>query len=73
MKRYQRGDTTAVTALVECLTPRLYRFFASPTNSSADAEDMLQEAWLRVHRVRHTYRGAEPVLPWLYADRSVCR
>jgi RNA polymerase sigma-70 factor, ECF subfamily len=72
MRRYQEGDTTAVTALVERLTPQLYRFFASQTNSSADAEDMLQEAWLRVHRVRHTYRGPEPVLPWLYAiARSV--
>jgi RNA polymerase sigma-70 factor (ECF subfamily) len=72
MRRYQKGDTTAVTALVECLTPQLYRFFASLTNSNADAEDMLQEAWLRIHRIRHTYRGAEPVLPWLYAiARSV--
>jgi RNA polymerase sigma-70 factor (ECF subfamily) len=72
MRRYQEGDTTAVTALVECLTPQLYTFFASLTNSSADAEDMLQEAWLRVHRVRHTYRGSEPVLLWLYAiARSV--
>jgi RNA polymerase sigma-70 factor (ECF subfamily) len=72
MRRYQKGDTTAVTALVECLNPQLYRFFASLTNSNADAEDMLQEAWLRIHRIRHTYRGAEPVLPWLYAiARSV--
>lgn len=72
MRRYQQGDTAAVTALVECLTPELYRFFASLTDSSADAEDMLQKAWLRIHRVRHTYRGAEPVLPWLYAiARSV--
>ncbi len=72
MRRYQKGDTTAVTALVECLTPQLYGFFASLANNSADAEEMLQEAWLRIHRVRHTYRGAEPVLPWLYAiARSV--
>jgi len=72
MRRYQKGDTTAVTALVECLTPRLYGFFASLTNSSTDAEEILQEAWLRIHRVRHTYRGTEPVLPWLYAiARSV--
>jgi RNA polymerase sigma-70 factor (ECF subfamily) len=72
MRRYQQGDTTAGAALVECLTPQLYRFFASLTNSNADAEDMLQEAWLRIHSIRHTYRGAEPVLPWLYAiARSV--
>jgi len=43
MKRYQQGDTAAVTALVECLTPRLYGFFASLTNSGADAEDMLEK------------------------------
>jgi RNA polymerase sigma-70 factor (ECF subfamily) len=72
MRRYQQGDTAAVAALVECLTPQLYRFFGSLTNSGADAEDMLQKAWLRIHRVRHTYRGAEPVIPWLYAiARSV--
>jgi RNA polymerase sigma-70 factor (ECF subfamily) len=28
---------------------------------------MLQEAWLRIHRVRHTYRPGEPLLPWVYA------
>jgi len=27
----------------------------------------LQETWLRIHKVRHTYRAGEPVLPWLYA------
>jgi RNA polymerase sigma-70 factor (ECF subfamily) len=28
---------------------------------------MLQDAWLRIHRVRHTYRPGEPLLPWVYA------
>jgi RNA polymerase sigma-70 factor (ECF subfamily) len=28
---------------------------------------MLQDMWLRIHRVRHTYRPGEPVLPWRYA------
>jgi RNA polymerase sigma-70 factor (ECF subfamily) len=23
--------------------------------------------WLRIHRVRHTYRPGDPVLPWIYA------
>jgi RNA polymerase sigma-70 factor (ECF subfamily) len=27
----------------------------------------LQETWLRIHRVRHTYRPGEPLLPWIYA------
>jgi len=67
MMLYQRGDTTAVTALVESLSPQLYRFFASQMGSKTDAEDMLQGVWLRIHRVRHTYRPSEPLLPWVYA------
>jgi RNA polymerase sigma-70 factor (ECF subfamily) len=35
--------------------------------SRTDAEDMLQDVWLRIHRVRHTYRPSEPLLPWVYA------
>jgi RNA polymerase sigma-70 factor (ECF subfamily) len=31
------------------------------------ANDLLQQTWLRIHRVRHTYRPGQPVLPWIYA------
>jgi RNA polymerase sigma-70 factor, ECF subfamily len=67
MMLYQRGDATAVAVLVKSLSPQLYRFFASQLGSRTDAEDMLQDAWLRIHRVRHTYRPGEPLLPWVYA------
>ena len=67
MMRYQKADPNASAVLVELLSPQLYRFFASQMGSRADAEDMLQDAWLRIHRVRHTYRPREPVLPWVYA------
>jgi RNA polymerase sigma-70 factor (ECF subfamily) len=66
MTRYQQADPAAVAVLVERLSPQLYRFFASQLGSRADAEDMLQDTWLRIHRVRHTYRAGEPVLPWVY-------
>jgi RNA polymerase sigma-70 factor (ECF subfamily) len=67
MTRYQAGDFAAVTALVECIGPRLHRFFMAQSASRGDADDLLQETWLRIHRVRHTYRAGEPVLPWVYA------
>jgi RNA polymerase sigma-70 factor, ECF subfamily len=67
MARYQAGDFAAVTALVECIGPQLHRFFMAQSASRSDADDLLQETWLRIHRVRHTYRPAEPVLPWIYA------
>src|SRR5271168_116899 len=67
MKQYQQANPAAAAALVELLSPQLYRFFASQMGSRTGAEDMLQDAWLRIHRVRHTYRPGEPLLPWVYA------
>src|SRR5271170_6636973 len=67
MKQYQQADPAAAAGLVELLSPQLYRFFASQMGSRTDAEDMLQDVWLRIHRVRHTYRPGEPLLPWVYA------
>lgn len=67
MGRYQQADAVAATALIEQLSPQLYRFFAAQLGARDEAGDMLQDAWLRIHRVRHTYRPGEPVLPWVYA------
>jgi RNA polymerase sigma-70 factor, ECF subfamily len=67
MTCYQAGDSAAVTALVEAVSPQLHRFFMAQSASRSDADDLLQETWLRIHRVRHTYRPSEPVLPWFYA------
>ena len=67
MVRYQQGDPRAVTSLVETLSPQLHRFFNAQFVSRRYADDLLQETWLRIHQVRHTYRPREPVLPWIYA------
>lgn len=67
MVRYQRGDIEAAAALIRALSPQLRRFFLLETVSRREADDLVQDTWLRIHRVRHTYRGGEPLLPWLYA------
>jgi len=67
MARYQQGDFAAATALVNRLSPQLHRFFLVQFVSRRYADDLLQETWLRIHEVRHTYRPGQPVLPWLYA------
>src|SRR5271170_3022389 len=67
MSRYQQADPGAAATLVVTLSPQLYRFFACQMGSRTDAEDMLQDVWLRIHRVRHTYLPGEPLLPWVYA------
>jgi RNA polymerase sigma-70 factor, ECF subfamily len=67
MASYQRGDFAAATVLVRRISPRLHRFFLAKSMSRGDADDLLQETWLRIHKVRHTYRPGEPALPWFYA------
>jgi DNA-directed RNA polymerase specialized sigma24 family protein len=67
MTRYQQGDFAAATALIDRLSPQLHRFFVVQSTCRGDADDLLQETWLRIHSVRHTYRSGEPLLPWLYA------
>jgi RNA polymerase sigma-70 factor (ECF subfamily) len=64
---YQEGDLAAATALIHSISPRLYRFFAAQAVSRGEADDLLQETWLRIHKVRHTYRPGEPALAWFYA------
>jgi RNA polymerase sigma-70 factor, ECF subfamily len=67
MARYQEGDFGAATLLIEHISPRLYRFFIAQSLSRSEADDLLQETWLRIHKARHTYRPGEPALPWFYA------
>ncbi len=67
MTLYQEGDLGAATALIHSISPRLYRFFAAQEVSRGEADDLLQETWLRIHKVRHTYRAGEPALAWFYA------
>jgi RNA polymerase sigma-70 factor (ECF subfamily) len=67
MVRYQQADPEAPRALIVALSPPLLRLFRSQIAIREHADDRLQETWMRIHRVRHTYRPGEPVLPWVYA------
>jgi RNA polymerase sigma-70 factor, ECF subfamily len=68
MRRYQQADEAAAAALIARLSPQLFRFFLSQVRDRSQAEDLLQDFWLRMHHAaRHTYRPGEPVLPWVYA------
>jgi RNA polymerase sigma-70 factor (ECF subfamily) len=67
MVHYQQGDLGAASELVARVSPALHRFFMVQFVSRRYADDLLQETWLRIHQVRHTYRPGDPVLPWLFA------
>src|ERR1035438_5500494 len=67
MQRYQQADKAAPGVLIANISPTLLRFFQYQGASRDQAEDLLQDTWLRIHRVRHTYRPGEPLLPWVYS------
>jgi RNA polymerase sigma-70 factor (ECF subfamily) len=67
MTQYQRADPPAVEELVRRISPPLLRYFGAARVGRNDAEDLLQDCWIRIHRSRHTYRASEPVMPWIYA------
>jgi RNA polymerase sigma-70 factor (ECF subfamily) len=67
MQRYQQSDEEAAAALIHQLSPQVFRFFLAQVRDRSQAEDLLQDFWLRIHHARRTYRAGEPVLPWIYA------
>lgn len=67
LTRYQQGDEPAAACLVSRCGPMFYRYYCNLGSPPAEAEDVVQEAWLRIHRARHTYRPGAPALPWLFA------
>jgi RNA polymerase sigma-70 factor (ECF subfamily) len=74
MRRYGRGEDMAFGPLYEMMAPRLHRFCHRLAAAGADADDLFQETFLRVHRARATYMTGGNALHWAFAiARSVCR
>ncbi len=74
MGRYQQGELAAFERMYALLAPRLRQYLTSLTLNTGTAEDLLQEAFLQIHRARHTYRPPSPVVPWAFAiARNVYR
>jgi RNA polymerase sigma-70 factor (ECF subfamily) len=67
LAEYQQGNRQAANEFVALLHPVLYRYFLAQTGNPAQAEDLMQECWVRIHRGRSSYRPGEPVLPWAFA------
>lgn len=63
MTRYQGADAAALDELVRRVSPLLLRYFIGSRMSREDADDLLQDCWIKIHRSQHTYRPSEPVMP----------
>lgn len=67
MDRYARGEEAAFDELFRQAGPRLRGFLLRMCGDAALAEDLTQEAILRVHLARGTFVAGSAALPWMLA------
>ena len=67
MSAYQAGDVASFEALHDALAPALGGWLRGRVRTPQEAEDLLQDTFLQMHRARHTYDPRYPVEPWAFA------
>jgi RNA polymerase sigma-70 factor, ECF subfamily len=66
MLRVRDDDEAAFVEIVEAYQNRLIGIFTHVLHDSAAAEDLAQEAFLRVYRARHRYQPTAKFATWLF-------
>lgn len=67
LARYAAGDPAAARALAAAVTPRIYGHALRVLGDGAEAEDVTQEALLRLWRIAPEWRSGEAkVTTWIY-------
>ena len=64
--RFQRGEDDAFREIVRRYQGRIVSLAFRYLRSAADAEDMAQEVFLRVHRARDSYEPSAKLSTWVY-------
>ncbi len=67
MAAYQGGNMEAFATIYSALGGGLRGYLGVLARDRVLADDLLQETFLQLHRVRHTYQPPRPVKPWVYA------
>lgn len=69
-----RGDADAFAILVRRYEKPLYGYLRRMLGNGADAEDVFQDTFLRVHQHAGRYRRGAPFRPWVYKiATNLCR
>jgi len=66
IRRAQAGEAAAFDALIECYSARLYGYLYRLTGSRDDAEDLLQDVFVRVVRMIAKYEHDGRFDAWLF-------
>jgi len=70
MRRAQDGDQTAYGRVLRAMLPAVRAYARHLIHDEALVEDVIQDALLTIHKLRHTYDPARPMLPWIAAISS---
>ncbi len=66
VRRVQQGDRTAFRLLFDKYHRRVYAVALGVVKNPSDANDVVQEAFVKVHRHLATFQGASSFYTWLY-------
>jgi RNA polymerase sigma-70 factor (ECF subfamily) len=67
MIAYQAGELAAFESLYAVLVTDLHRYLAAAAREDGSAvQDLVQEAFMEIHRSRRTYLPPLPVRPWVF-------
>ena len=67
MRAAQGGDAASYEQLLRAVSPMVRALARRYCRGPAQAEDVVQDVLLTVHRVRHTWDPRRPFTPWLAA------
>jgi RNA polymerase sigma-70 factor (ECF subfamily) len=67
MLRYAHGDNSAFADVYAQLAPRVHGFCVRLCAGASEADDLLQETLLKLHRSRSAYRPEANPLHWAFA------
>ena len=67
IRRCQKGDHEAFGCLIKEFGPKLYRYFLRTSGSGSDAEDLLQDLFVKLFvKIKKDYRHEGKFEPWLF-------
>ena len=66
MESVAAGDEGALATLVDRHGPRLHAFLVRLIQDQTEAEDLVQETWVRIARSANSFNPSRRFRPWVY-------
>ena len=72
LERCRKGDDLAWEALVRQFQSRIYAMAYHYLRNGEEAQDLAQEAFIRIYKGLHTFKGNEGFVAWMLACARNC-